>query len=276
MKPIHIPIAVVGPGSQPEAESLSYLEMPHDMQTYRPPVLPEPEQMAGREGVRPLLQALLAALAQGRDGQPRPGVDLQGLDASGLELLGQILGEGEVSARVESGDSVIQAQESVFAGVWRLRAMSNGVVVSDSIEVADVPTVLRAEAGPDAAIARPEAGPEVANAPALLAEIEEQVRLRAPHHVLNLTLLPFSPGDADYLDRALGRGAITILSRGYGNCRITATAVPRVWWVQYFNVQDALILNTIEITDVPEVACAAPEDLADSRERLAEVLDWIG
>ena len=36
-----------------------------------------------------------------------------------------------------------------------------------------------------------------------------------------------------------------------------------------------LILNTIEVVDVPEVALAAPEDLVDSRERLAELIAWI-
>lgn len=271
MKPFAIPVTAVGPGSQPEAESLHYLELPHAMQTYRPPVLPEPEEMAGRDGARPVLDALVAALANGA-GQ----VDLDGLAPEALALLGQVLGEGEVSARVEAGDCLTLVQESVFAGVWRVRDLAGGVPVSQRIEVADVPAVLRAPAASALAIARPEAGPGVANAPALLAEIEEQLRRATPHHVINLTLLPFTPGDGDYLDQALGRGGVTILSRGYGNCRITATAVPRVWWVQYFNASDALILNTIEIAAVPEVARAAAEDLEDSRERLTEVLDWIG
>ena len=38
---------------------------------------------------------------------------------------------------------------------------------------------------------------------------------------------------------------------------------------------NTLILNTIEVVDVPEVALAAAEDLADSRERLAELVDWM-
>ena len=57
---------------------------------------------------------------------------------------------------------------------------------------------------------------------------------------------------------------------------ITATGMARVWWVQFFNSQDALILNTIEVTEVPSVARAAAEDIEDSRERLTEVLEWIG
>ena len=35
---------------------------------------------------------------------------------------------------------------------------------------------------------------------------------------------------------------------------------------------DALILDTIEVSEVPEVACAAPEDIADSAVRLAQML----
>lgn len=118
--------------------------------------------------------------------------------------------------------------------------------------------------------------PGVINAPALLAEIAAQAaRPPGDAHVINLSLLPFGPEDAAWLDERLGRGDVTLLSRGYGNCRITATGIARVWWVQYFNSQDALILNTIEISDVPEVARASSEDLRDSAERLAEVIDWI-
>jgi hydrogenase-1 operon protein HyaF len=115
-------------------------------------------------------------------------------------------------------------------------------------------------------------------APVLLTEIQECLRQGtvSEPHVINLSLLPVSPEDAAWLDAALGRGRVSILSRGYGNCRITATALPCVWWVQYFNSQDALILNTIEVTEVPAAARAAAEDIADSRERLAEVLEWVG
>ena len=76
-------------------------------------------------------------------------------------------------------------------------------------------------------------------------------------HVVNLTLLPMSPEDMECLPLTLGVGAVTILSRGYGNCRITSTRLPNVWWVQYFNSMDTLILNTIEVSDVPEVALAS-------------------
>jgi hydrogenase-1 operon protein HyaF len=73
----------------------------------------------------------------------------------------------------------------------------------------------------------------------------------------------------------LGTGRVLILSRGYGNCRITSTRVPHTWRVVYYNSQDQVILNTVEVGELPAVACAAAEDIADSRERLAEVLQWL-
>ena len=93
--------------------------------------------------------------------------------------------------------------------------------------------------------------------------------------MVNLSLLPLSPQDIGFLDHQLGTGRVLMLSRGYGNCRITNCRVPHTWRVVYYNSQDAVILNTVEVVGVPEVACAAPEDLADSLERLREVVQWV-
>jgi hydrogenase-1 operon protein HyaF len=38
---------------------------------------------------------------------------------------------------------------------------------------------------------------------------------------------------------------------------------------------DTVILNAVEVTDMPDVACAAQEDLRDSLERLQEVIEWV-
>jgi hydrogenase-1 operon protein HyaF len=89
---------------------------------------------------------------------------------------------------------------------------------------------------------------------------------------MNLSLLPATPDDLLWLDEQLGRISFSILSRGFGNCRITATALPYVWWVQYFNDMEKLILNSVEIVDVPAVALAAIEDYEETTTRLAE---WI-
>jgi hydrogenase-1 operon protein HyaF len=66
-----------------------------------------------------------------------------------------------------------------------------------------------------------------------------------------------------------------MISRGFGNCHVSSTLVRDVWRVQYFNSARTLILNTLEIVRMPEAALAAADDLADSRERLAELLQWM-
>mgnify|MGYP000530306569 CR=1 FL=1 len=118
----------------------------------------------------------------------------------------------------------------------------------------------------------------VVNGPHIVSELLEQCEGRgefdepdAEPYAINLSLLPHSPEDLAYLDAALGKGEVTMLSRGYGNCRIESTAIADVWRVRYYNSQDALILDIIEVSAVPDVACAAPEDLADSAVRLQEV-----
>jgi len=45
--------------------------------------------------------------------------------------------------------------------------------------------------------------------------------------------------------------------------------------VQYFNNMQTLILNTIEVTPMPEAAVAAREDIVETRARLADLVDWM-
>lgn len=283
MKPFAIPVVALGPGSQEESERLDYLPLPSGMHTYRPPILPEPELLGDVRSARSLLADVLAGLSGYRidSATPHPAFDLAGLAGADLALVNQALGEGEVSAQITGNAGRVVIQESVYAGVWRVRQFDAAqTLLSDRIEVGDIPNAVRLASGRGLRSA-PAAAPVstgVINAPALYAEIADRLTASPAvgTHIINLSLLPFSPEDAAWLDAGLGRGGVSILSRGYGNCRITASGLAGVWWVQFFNSQDALILNTIEITDVPSVACAAAEDIEDSRERLAEVLEWIG
>ncbi len=281
-KPFPIPVVALGPGTQVEDETLDYLSMPSGMDTYRPPVLPEPEEIVGHDGAVRALRAVLDAL----DGQGPSVVPLTGLSAPDLALVNQVLGEGEVSARVladpaRPGLGEARIQESVFAGVWRVRCDSADGAVLDSIEVGALPQVLLQAAAEDPqgwSAEVPPPPPGVMNAPAILAELAEQRARWQPGqeaHVVNLSLLPVGPDDIGFIDHVLGTGRVLILSRGYGNCRITNCRVANSWRVVYYNSQDAVILNSIEVTRLPDVACAAAEDLRDSHERLAEVLAWV-
>lgn len=285
MKDFPIPVVGIGPGSQQEDETLEYMAMPQGMGTYKPPVLPEPEDIAARVGAHQALRAALVELQAVCEGSDNRSVDLNHLSEADRTLINQVLGEGEVSAIVKASaeaDLELVIQESVFAGVWRVIQSVGGVVVSDFLELGAVPEILGITAAADVWDEVPrwkgELPPNVQNAPALLAEIEDQWRtwkVGQPPHVVNLTLLPMSDEDIGFLDHHLGTGRVLVLSRGYGNCRITNTCTPHCWRVVYYNSQDVVILNTVEVTTIPEVAIAAQEDLEDSYARLKEVLEWV-
>ena len=285
IKPFPIPVVAVA-GAFVEDETLDYIAMPQGMDTFRLPVLPEPEEIAQHAGAVEVLHALLQALqavVSRQSPEPSVSVSLQGLSAADLLLLNQVLGEGEVSAQVMGPHDVprVRIQESVFTGVWRVIEQLNDGGTSDYIEVAALPQVLLQAALEDGRASAPvklAVPAQMVNVPSVLVELEDQ-RQRwqsgQTAQVVNLSLLPLSPQDIGLLDHQLGTGRVLMLSRGYGNCRITNCRVPHTWRVVYYNSQDAVILNTVEVVGVPEVACAAPEDLADSLERLREVVQWV-
>lgn len=288
-KPFPIPVVALGPGSQFEDETLDYIEMPKGMSTWQPPRLPEPEDLARHVEVRAVLLEIRQALRRALAGEAVAPIALDALDGQARALLNQILGEGEVSIRVAGragagGANALEAQESIYAGVWRVLGRDeHGSVVRDAVEVGCMPATLAAithdEGHRGAGLLPPSALPDgVMNAPSILAELADHWSRRRSGdaaHVVNLTLLPLSPADLAWLEHELGSGRVSMLSRGYGNCRIGSTERPQTWRVVYYNSMDTMILNTIEVVDMPEVALAAPEDLADSLERLSEALEWL-
>jgi hydrogenase-1 operon protein HyaF len=268
--PIPVVAGRIGPGSQPAEDlPLNMLGVPSDMHTFRPPVIDSEASPEVYRAALDVLRHVLAGLETLQGDAPASfRMSMRGLDPAILKEANEMLGQGEVSVLADG----LTAQETTFTGIWRIR--SEGV---DELEAGPFPTALRQLAAArkmpaDSADAPPAT---LMNAPALLAEIRDaSARFRPGDaaHVINLSLLPVTPEDTDYLDSMLGRGGLSVLSRGFGNCRITATAYPNVWWVQYFNSMEKLILNSVEVVDVPAVALAAAEDFDDSRVRLAE---WI-
>ncbi len=281
--PVMTPWSALGPGSQPGEEDgaeLVYLPMPKAMSTYRPPVLPEPEDAAQHpEGIH-TLERLLEILDDYRTGDAPRVLDLSALPAGDREMINQALGEGEVSILL-AGRAGIRVQETRLTGVWRTQGDRQDGRPIDTIEVADIPRLVRATAftGAEQQIDLSDTPPEgVINAPSVLVELNEQAaawRPGTPPHVINLTLLPQTEADLAHLDNTLGHGPISILSRGYGNCRISATRLANCWWVRHYNSDERLILNTLEVVDVPAAALAAQGDMEDSAERLAEILEAV-
>lgn len=274
-------IPVTGTGPQPaEDEPPDYLPMPRDMATYRPAVLPESGDLQDHPYVLTLLRKLQTLLDRRAADTPdaQRFLTLEGLRASEKQLLAQILTEGEVSILFNTEDGGhIEIQETGLPGVWWHRMLDeHSTCHYETLEVGLIPQLVCVSTFESALAHVPM--PDMAklpgtiiNAPGLLTELQAQVQQQNTGHIINLSLLPLSEDDLDLITRQLGTGKTAILSRGYGNCRITATHVEDVWWVQYYNSTDTLILNTLEVVDVPLAACASQEDLEDSAERLREI-----
>lgn len=286
MSPFQFPSPLVGPGSQPlepDGAELDYLPMPRGMATYQPPRLPEPEEAGAYPAGVAVLECLLAALETYRPGEAPVELDLSALPAADRDMIDQTLGEGEVAVRM-ADQPELRVFETRLAGIWRIRSLATaGAAAIDRLEVADIPALVRARAFAGAA-ERTHADPGAAlppglmNAPGVLVELAAQAPTWRPGdlpYVVNLTLLPQTPEDLAYLDQRLGRGPVAILSHGYGSCRIVSTGLARCWWVQHYNADERLILNTLEIADVPAAALAAREDIEDSAGRLREILEVL-
>jgi len=282
MKPLNIPIVALGPGSQPMEDAPNLLDLPRDISGFVMPQVPETADRSRFAEARDVIRQLVEALSGHETGsQPYPRLELTRLHPQTIELLNQTLLDGEVSALLTGPRGTVKIQETNFAGIWRLLHYSpGGELAHDFIEACPVPDVILQYAAessaPELEIAPPPPG--VMNSPTVLFEIREQAAQYAPGrpaHVVNLTLLPMSPQDHDYLNRSLPAGPVAILSRGYGRCRVSSTTLRHAWRVQYFNNMNTLILNTVEVVDIPEVVKAAHEDIEDSLERLRELLDWM-
>jgi hydrogenase-1 operon protein HyaF len=266
-----------GPGSQPPEEDgkeLEYMQMPQDMRSYSAHV-PDVDNAVVLAPAFDLLTQIAAAAHRAGQGGDNTQFDLSGLDQANRALISETMGEGEVSVKIHDIPA-IAVQESVFAGVWCLKAVG-----LDAIEVGPVPQAALTRAFEPRQVATGAMEPKkpgVLNAPPLLVEMLDKSRAYKKGtevHVVNLTLLPHTEEDLAWLDAAMGKGSVDILSRGYGNCRVTATGLANVWRVQFFNSMDTLILDSFEVTAMPEVAIAAPEDLTDSGDRIVEVLEAI-
>ncbi len=235
------------------------------------------EMIARCPATAALLPRIVAALETLEAGQPGVPFDITEFGAEDKELLAQVLGEGEVAGVAALPNGLIaQIQESVMAGLWRVRFLDGeDRLVADYIEAASVPAVVgEACAATAPALVLPPAPQGAMNVMPVLAEIGERMALctpGTPAHTITFSLFPMNETDMSVLQETLGAGPVSLTSRGYGTCRVVATAARHVWSVQFYNAMDTVILDTLEIVDVPEAVKAATEDFRESAIRLHEI-----
>jgi hydrogenase-1 operon protein HyaF len=89
---------------------------------------------------------------------------------------------------------------------------------------------------------------------------------------IDLASLPFSSADRQWLQDALGEGAVKININAGGPTTIVETATPGVWWVVHCNERSAQVGEFIEVTLVPDMIPTHPDDVSSGVRRLEEKL----
>jgi hydrogenase-1 operon protein HyaF len=102
------------------------------------------------------------------------------------------------------------------------------------------------------------------NAPPLLREVVELVRrlLESGESTsIDLSALPLTPADLDWLQEMLGAGEICITLQASGESTLNETACSGVWWVTHHNENGMVTAQFIEVAFVPELVKAHPQDV---------------
>lgn len=113
------------------------------------------------------------------------------------------------------------------------------------------------------------------NAPPLLRELLEMLQRlldSGETAAIDLSALPLTPADLDWLRDKLGAGEIAVTLQASGESTLAETACPGVWWVTHRNEQGAVIAQFIEVAFVPELVKAHPQDVALGREQLGSTI----
>jgi hydrogenase-1 operon protein HyaF len=90
--------------------------------------------------------------------------------------------------------------------------------------------------------------------------------------VIDLSAIPFGPGDRDQLFEVLGKGEVEASVNALGETRVSETRYAGVWLVQHFSPQGNDLATHIEVTRLPGMLVTPEQDIADASRALAEHL----
>lgn len=91
--------------------------------------------------------------------------------------------------------------------------------------------------------------------------------------IIDLSAIPFGPGDRERLLEALGQGEVSATINALGQSRIDETAYPGVWLVRHNSPGGNPLGTQIEITRQPTLLLTPEEDIGEAADRLAAYLE---
>lgn len=98
----------------------------------------------------------------------------------------------------------------------------------------------------------------------VLHEITHAINQLLEHHqetALDLLNLPLSDVDKQELLKILGKGEIVAHLNALGNSTLWESAFPGVWIVEHRDIEQRLLSQLIEITMIPNILKAHPDDV---------------
>jgi hydrogenase-1 operon protein HyaF len=90
---------------------------------------------------------------------------------------------------------------------------------------------------------------------------------------VDLRGLPLTSADREQLEALLGQGEVQCTLSLMGRTEVWETAFPGVWWVRHFGGEDKVSSEALEITNVPDILLAHPDDITAAALRLERHLD---
>lgn len=89
---------------------------------------------------------------------------------------------------------------------------------------------------------------------------------------IDLSAIPFAPGDEAALLGLLGQGEVTAVVNALGETRIEETSYPGVWLVTHHSPQETTLSTQIEVTRAPTLLGTPAEDVSDALDALDRYL----
>lgn len=116
---------------------------------------------------------------------------------------------------------------------------------------------------------------ELMNAIPVLNEVRHALAAlseRGETRTLNILNFPLTNDDSRLLDETLGRGDLKITYDGMEHTFWQESKIAGVWWGEYRNADNHVVLRTIEIAEFPALARSQADDIEDGLRHLDEAL----
>ena len=91
---------------------------------------------------------------------------------------------------------------------------------------------------------------------------------------IDIGRIPLSAADQRLLEKVLDYGEVDA-EIGEGTARVRETAIPGVWWLDFFDANRQSVARFIEVTDIPEILRSGVHDRQKGLKRLNRKLEEL-